>query len=110
MPLLRALLLAGLALPPGSAAEEELRDWLEGPKLTGSWGDERSRLAERGIEPWARYVSGFWSSVDGGIETGTRYEGFDQWGLDLDLERLAGWRGTRTVPKLDRRQSHAALR
>ncbi|MEE8311702.1 MAG: carbohydrate porin, partial [Candidatus Binatia bacterium] len=63
--------------------------------LSGDWGGRRARLRERGILPFARYTSGFWSNLHGGFKTGTRYEGFAQWGIDLDLELLAGWKGAR---------------
>lgn len=69
--------------------------WLRSSYLTGDWGGRRARLNERGIVPFARYTSGFWSNLRGGFETGTRYEGFAQWGIDLDLELLAGWKGAR---------------
>ena len=86
-------MLASLALLPGAARAEMPEDWLERPRLSGAWGDVRSRLAERGIELHASYTTGFWSNLDGGIETGTRYEGFADWGADVDLDRAAGWRG-----------------
>lgn len=67
--------------------------WLDRPHLTGDWGGHRTSAADRGIEPGARYTSGFWSNLSGGFETGTTYEGFAEWWLDLDLEALAGWKG-----------------
>ena len=67
--------------------------WLERPHLTGDWGGLRGTLAERGIVPGARYTAGFWSNVRGGFQTGTDYEGFAQWSLSADLDRLLGWKG-----------------
>lgn len=63
-------------------------------RLSGEWGGARTRLESRGIVPFADYVSGFWSNLHGGADTGTRYEGFGRWGADLDLEKLTRWRGT----------------
>jgi porin len=48
-----------------------------------------------GIVPYASYTTGIWANVHGGFATGVRYEGFANWGVDLDLERLFGWQGGR---------------
>jgi porin len=65
------------------------------PGLTGDWGGLRTQLVQRGVSPYASYVTGFFANVHGGIETGIRYVGFADWGADLDLERLVGWQGGR---------------
>ena len=44
-------------------------DWREREQLTGDWAGLRTRLEERGIEPWAEYTTGFWSNLDGGFDT-----------------------------------------
>lgn len=81
-----------LFLPsPGDAQEA----WDDKPDLTGNWSGARPALAERGIVPHARYTSGVWSNVRGGLHTGTRYEGFADWGIDSDLEKLVGWQEAR---------------
>ncbi len=79
-----ALTLALLA-PLASAGSE---------RVTGDWGGARTRLETRGFVPFVDYVSGLWSNLRGGFDSGTRYEGFARWGGDLDLEKLAGWQGT----------------
>ncbi|MBW2373557.1 MAG: carbohydrate porin, partial [Deltaproteobacteria bacterium] len=63
--------------------------------LSGDWGGARQRLADRGVDPFARYVAGVWSNLRGGFATGARYEGFAYWGVDADLANLAGWTGAR---------------
>ena len=75
-------------LARGAAAAPPV-DWREQDQLTGDWGGLRTRLEERGIEPWAEYTSGFWANLDGGSDTGVRYEGFAAWGIDTDLGALA---------------------
>ncbi len=94
--LARAGIAAWLALGVAAAAPAEPPSepgWLDRPYLTGDWSGHRTRLAERGIVPGARYTTGFWSNLDGGRDTGTRYEGFGEWWLDVDLETLVGWKG-----------------
>ena len=89
--------MAGLLLLARGAAAAPLEDWREHEQLTGDWGGVRARLAERGIEPWAEYTSGFWANLDGGFDTGVRYEGFADWGVDVDLGTLsnsASWADT----------------
>jgi porin len=67
--------------------------WFEGPHLTQDWGGLRPALAARGLLPYARYLSAVWANVDGGRQTGARYQGFAQWGLVAELEPLVGWSG-----------------
>ncbi|MDJ0848962.1 MAG: carbohydrate porin [Myxococcota bacterium] len=67
--------------------------WLQRSHLTGGWGGARQALADRGVTADARYTAGFWSNVRGGLDTGTRYEGFAEWWLHAELEPLVGWKG-----------------
>lgn len=82
---------------PTASAQDERASWHERPGLSGDWGGARAELEEAGIEIFATYTTGFWSNLRGGLEKGTRYEGFAQWGLGLDLERLVEWPGARFV-------------
>ena len=88
-----ALVLAVVFLLPFPAAAGD--DWLDRTRLTGDWGGARDRLAGRGVDLFARYVSGAWSNLRGGFAAGARYEGFAYWGVDTDLDRLVGWDGAR---------------
>ena len=63
------------------------------PYLTGDWNGLRTWLANQGIAPFGSYTTGVWANVHGGFSTGVRYEGFADWGFDLDLEHIVGWRG-----------------
>lgn len=82
---------------PGTIDTSETGTFWERPRLTGTWGGVRSTLADRGVELEARYSAGSWSNVDGGRRDGTRYEGFAQWAIETDLDRLVGWHGGRLV-------------
>ena len=91
----RLLAAAGLVFL-ALAGEAEPADTLQDrPYLTGDWNGLRTWLADRGIVPYASYPTGLWANVHGGFDTGIRYEGFADWGTDLDLERLVGWQGGR---------------
>jgi porin len=70
-------------------------DWRERSQAAGDWSGVRSALGKRGVDLHATYTSGVWSNVRGGLDTGTRYEGFADWGIDSDLEDLVGWRDAR---------------
>ncbi len=71
-----------------AAAAAPSEDWHERERLTGDWGGLRTQLEARGVEPWAEYTSGFWANLDGGFDTGIRYEGFAAWGIDTNLGAL----------------------
>jgi porin len=73
------------ALP---ADELETSAWAAGPFLTGDWGGHRTRLAERGLQPYAVYsVEGF-ATVAGGLQTGLDWTSQLEFGLDGDLQKL----------------------
>jgi porin len=84
-----AALTASACLATGARAESPPQR----TQLTGDWGGLRGWLAERGVVPWAQYVTAFFANVHGGSETGIRYVGFASWGVDLDLAKLAHWPG-----------------
>jgi porin len=88
--ILAAALWAYLSFAANGALADSLQDQ---PYLTGDWGGLRTWLADRGIAPFASYSTGVWANVHGGFATGVRYEGFADWGFDLNLERLVGWQG-----------------
>ncbi len=90
-----AAFVAVLLLLAQRGGADPLRDWLERAELTGDWGGRRTALRERGVDLYARYHVGFWSNLRGGLDQGTRFESLADFGGDLDLERLVGWRGAR---------------
>ena len=81
--------IAASLLATAAAAESSL----EREHATGDWNGARTRLHERGVDPFARYVSGVWGTAKGGLKKSARYEGYAEWGLDSDLEKGIGWTG-----------------
>ena len=53
-----------------------------------------SLLAERGITPYGALTAEVFSNLSGGNETGTSVFGLLELGIDMDLDRLAGWQET----------------
>ena len=61
--------------------------------VTGEWAGIRSACCNRGVELFAGYTAEVWGNTTGGIKTGSVYTGLLDFGLNLDLEKLAGWKG-----------------
>jgi porin len=59
----------------------------------GDADGRRAALAQRGITFGINYYGEGFANVDGGIRTGTRYSGMLETIVDVDLEKLKGWRG-----------------
>jgi porin len=62
--------------------------------LSANESSQDSHLADRGITPYAALTAEVFSNLSGGNETGTSVFGVLELGLDMDLDRLAGWQGT----------------
>src|SRR5437762_953497 len=73
--------------PPGSAVP------LTTDVLTGDWNGVRCSLANHGVAPSLSYTGEIMGNTTGGFRRATIYEGLVTLGLDLDLQRLVGWRG-----------------
>jgi porin len=84
---------AALAALPALLAAHSARADERSPYLTGDWNGRRTALADAGVVPYLTYIPGEWANVHGGFETGTRYVALADLGVDLDLDRIAGWRG-----------------
>jgi porin len=80
----------GLRGEPLTAQEEGL---FEREKLTGDWGGMRKRLQNAGIDFGLTGVAETLSNPVGGIKQSTIYQGLLTASLNLDLEKLADWRG-----------------
>ena len=74
----RATLLIFISLPFAASQAGEF----------STWGNDR------GIDLFFDYSSEVMSNVSGGERTGTGYNGLASFGLDVDLEQTAGWKGT----------------
>lgn len=61
--------------------------------LTGDWGGLRTRLADSGLTLGLTEVSEILGNVSGGQRQGGDYMGRTELAVDLDLDKLAGWRG-----------------
>lgn len=61
--------------------------------LTGDWGGLRGQLAQEGVTVTLTYTGDLLSNVLGGIKRGTTYGGMVEPQVDLDLEKLLGWKG-----------------
>jgi carbohydrate-selective porin OprB len=72
------------------AAEEPL---LERQYLTGNWNGVRPALSEYGFQPYFTYVATMWSNLAGGRATGVRFNGYLDFGFDIDLAKLGTWEG-----------------
>ena len=61
--------------------------------VTGEWAGARSKCCDRGVELFAGYTAEVWGNTSGGIKTGSLYTGLLDFGVNLDLEKLANWEG-----------------
>ncbi len=82
--------LFGLPNKPVAAQEEGL---FERDRLTGDWGGVRKQWEDAGVTLAATDVSETLSNPSGGIRQLTMYQGLLDVSLNLDLEKLANWRG-----------------
>lgn len=79
---------------PGGASQPQTgAPDVERETLTGDWGDLRPRLVDGGITVHADYVSETFSVLSGGLRKGTAYTQQLRGGVDLDMDRIAGWDG-----------------
>ena len=103
---LAALLAACTLASPAIAQEMPLAEPAEAPApsaapdpgptgLTGDWDGLRSRLADRGVTPFASALAELASNVDGGLRRRTSVATQLNGGVDLDMDRLTGWRGAK---------------
>jgi porin len=53
----------------------------------------RKRMADKGIHPFGWYMVSLQSILEGGLTEGAAYAGLFDFGLELDMEKLAGHRG-----------------
>jgi porin len=63
------------------------------PRLTGEWGGARTRAEERGVSVSANYTVEGLANWSGGFTQGESFEGVAEAGVELDMQKMAGWRG-----------------
>lgn len=69
--------------------------WWEREAATGDWNGRRTALQEAGVELFGGYAAEAWGNTTGGLRRGAVYTGMLDWGVNLDLEQLVGWRGAK---------------
>ena len=74
----------------GPAPEESIAQILPGYGVPGGL---RAALAGGGISYGANYIGEFFDVASGGLSRGTSYDGRVEAFADIDLEKLAGWKG-----------------
>lgn len=89
MPVLRhrlppILAWAGLLLSTHAVADDT---------LTGDWGGLRKRLADAGLQFQASYTGSAIEHLAGGFRRGLDSQGLLDVSLELDLEKVLGWKG-----------------
>ena len=68
-------------------------DWWNSSELTGDWGGPRNTLYYEGVSIFANYTNNIAGNPVGGKSAGFTYCDNITFGLDLDLEKLIGWKG-----------------
>jgi len=87
--------LAAQAADPAARTDAPLTEpgLLEREQLTGDWGGARTRLDEAGLTFGLTTTGDMSTNPTGGLQRGHGFSGLLQFGLDLDLEKMAGWKG-----------------
>jgi porin len=73
--------------------EQQPQPWTRWDLATGDWNRNRALLEDHGFKFITTYTSQVWGNVAGGIKQGATYSGLLQFGLEIDFEKLAGWKG-----------------
>ena len=91
--LLHLLLLGAQATVAADPGSDHARSLLERDVLLGELGGNRTALEDRGVDFSLLYIQEYLGVVAGGIVRRGESNGLLQIDLNLDLEKLAGWRG-----------------
>lgn len=86
-----------LALTAGAARAADMKpasdDIWTRDKLTGDWGGARTQLSDRGIDISPSLIAEALDVLAGGFRQGASLEDRFQLDIDVDFEKLAGWKG-----------------
>jgi porin len=66
---------------------------LERQTLTGDWNGVRPALSAHGIDLYLTYTGTLWGNANGGRQTGARWNGYLDFGVEVDLAKLGAWDG-----------------
>ena len=79
------------------------RDWWNGPTLSGDWWGIRNYMEDSGVDISASYTNNIAGNPVGGKSAGFTYTDNTSFGLELNFEKLIGWKGLSvTVSGLNR--------
>src|SRR2546429_10027958 len=76
-----------------SAPKSALERFAEQDYLFGTWGGLRTDLSHHGVDFEFFYIASNPYNLDGGIKTGSAYEGAMLMLLDVDSDKLVGYHG-----------------
>lgn len=77
--------------------------WWQGDNLTGDWWGIRNAFDDKGVEFVFNYTTNLAGNPVGGMSQGFTYTDNIYFGVQLDMEKLVGWKGALiTVSGLDR--------
>ncbi|MFV0416750.1 MAG: carbohydrate porin [Chthoniobacterales bacterium] len=77
--------------------------WSQGEYLSGEWFGLRPRLSDDGVDVILNYTTNIAGNPVGGMQRGFTYTDNTNFGLNLNLEKLVGWKGaTFTISALNR--------
>ncbi len=68
-------------------------EWWHGESLTGDWWGMRNMLDDEGVEIIANYTTNIAGNPVGGTSAGFTYTDNIYFGVELDFEKLIGWKG-----------------
>lgn len=75
------------------SADHWLSDFCCRSTLTGDWGGKRTALADNGIAFSGTAAQFYFSNVNGGLRTGSRYGGHNDYTLNIDMDKAIGLKG-----------------
>lgn len=80
--------------------------WMNGEALTGDWWGMRNMLDDSGVEIIANYTTNMAGNPVGGKSAGFTYTDNIYFGVQLDMDKLIGWKGlVLNISGLDRNGS-----
>ncbi len=90
---LMAFMVVGSAMAQQSGATDGFSAFWNSDTLTGDWGGDRTWLADHGVSFTMTYTGDLQANTLGGIKQEAVYDSLLEPQIDLDLEKLIGWKG-----------------
>ncbi len=89
-----ALGLLSLGAAAGAWAEDKPVTGVPEESIAAGWNDPvRASFAQRGVLYGLNYTGEYYNVTSGGVSRGSTYNGLIETYVDLDLEKLLGWKG-----------------